>query len=69
MWTAASGAWEGDGACIPDSMQRAVRSYQRGLLRPEEMFKPACYTAKYRPSPRGRSSAELSKALGEGALS
>ena len=50
-------------------MQRAVRSYQRGLLRPEEMFKPACYTAKYRPSPRGRSSAELSKALGEGALS
>ena len=36
--------YQGDGACIPGSMQRAVRSYQRGLYPTESLFKPTSFT-------------------------
>ena len=59
--TAAS-LWEGDGACIPGSMQRAVRSYQRGLCPPEQLFQPTSFTLKYR-GPRSARGAKRAEAL------
>ena len=60
----AHGSWLSTAALVAAAlaMQRAVRSYQRGLCPPEQLFQPTSFTLKYR-GPRSARGAKRAEAL------